>query len=101
VIADHVVNLGSTAATYPYPGGNATKAFVRQFSLNLMADLLGTKVRVTDVEPGLVGGAEFSAVRFRGDAERTDKLYESATRLPRTTSPRPCSGSLPCRRAST
>jgi len=80
----HIVNLGSTAATYPYPGGNvygATKAFVRQFSLNLRADLLGTKVRVTDVEPGLVGGTEFSAVRFRGDAERVAKLYEGADAL--------------------
>jgi 3-hydroxy acid dehydrogenase / malonic semialdehyde reductase len=80
----HVVNLGSTAATYPYPGGNvygATKAFVRQFSLNLRADLLGTKVRVTDVEPGLVGGTEFSAVRFRGDAERAGNVYEGADAL--------------------
>lgn len=75
----HVVNLGSTAALYPYPGGNvygATKAFVRQFSLNLRADLLGTKVRVTDLEPGLVGGSEFSAVRFGGDAARAAKVYE-------------------------
>lgn len=80
----HIVNLGSTAATYPYPGGNvygATKAFVRQFSLNLRADLLGTKVRVTDIEPGLVGGTEFSAIRFRGDAERAAKLYEGADAL--------------------
>ncbi|WP_431857113.1 SDR family NAD(P)-dependent oxidoreductase [Azospirillum sp.] len=80
----HVVNLGSTAALYPYPGGNvygATKAFVRQFSLNLRADLLGTKVRVTDVEPGLVGGTEFSAVRFRGDTDRAGKLYEGADAL--------------------
>jgi 3-hydroxy acid dehydrogenase/malonic semialdehyde reductase len=80
----HVVNLSSTAATYPYPGGNvygATKAFVRQFSLNLRADLLGTKVRVTDIEPGLVGGTEFSSVRFRGDAERAAKLYDGADAL--------------------
>lgn len=79
-----IVNLGSTAATYPYPGGNvygATKAFVRQFSLNLRADLLGTKVRVSDVEPGLVGGTEFSAVRFRGDREKAGKLYEGADAL--------------------
>ena len=57
----HVVNVGSVAGSYPYPGGNvygATKAFVRQFSLNLRADLWGTKVRVTDIEPGLVGGHE-------------------------------------------
>ncbi|MDR0457538.1 MAG: SDR family NAD(P)-dependent oxidoreductase, partial [Burkholderiaceae bacterium] len=52
----HVVNIGSIAGTYPYPGGNvygATKAFVRQFSLNLRADLTGTRVRVSNVEPGL------------------------------------------------
>jgi 3-hydroxy acid dehydrogenase/malonic semialdehyde reductase len=79
-----IINLGSTAATYPYPGGNvygATKAFVRQFSLNLRADLLGTKVRITDVEPGLVGGTEFSTVRFRGDRAKAAKLYEGADAL--------------------
>ncbi len=79
-----IVNLGSIAATYPYPGGNvygATKAFVRQFSLNLRADLLGTKVRVSDVEPGLVGGTEFSTVRFRGDGAKAAKLYEGADAL--------------------
>jgi 3-hydroxy acid dehydrogenase / malonic semialdehyde reductase len=68
----HVVNLGSTAGTFPYPGGNvygATKAFVHQFSLNLRADLLGTQVRVTCIEPGLVGGTEFSAVRLGDDAK--------------------------------
>jgi len=74
----HVINLGSTAATYPYPGGNiygATKAFVHQFSLNLRADLPGTGVRVTCVEPGLVGGTEFSMVRFAGDREAADRMY--------------------------
>ncbi len=79
----HVVNLGSVAATYPYPGGHvygATKAFVAQFTLNLKADLVGTGVRVTDIEPGLVGGSEFSAVRF-GDAERAAKVYEGTTPL--------------------
>ena len=79
-----IINLGSIAATYPYPGGNvygATKAFVRQFSLNLRADLLGTRVRVSDVEPGLVGGTEFSSVRFRGDTGRVAKLYEGADAL--------------------
>jgi 3-hydroxy acid dehydrogenase/malonic semialdehyde reductase len=79
-----IVNLGSTAARYPYPGGNvygATKAFVHQFSLNLRADLLGTRVRVTDIQPGLVGGTEFSAVRFRGDADRVTKLYDGADAL--------------------
>ncbi|WP_129792862.1 SDR family NAD(P)-dependent oxidoreductase [Sphingosinicella sp. CPCC 101087] len=80
----HVINMGSVAALYPYPGGNvygATKAFVRQFSLNLRADLTGTKVRVTDIEPGLVGGTEFSAVRFGGDAERAAALYDGADPL--------------------
>jgi 3-hydroxy acid dehydrogenase/malonic semialdehyde reductase len=74
----HVVNMGSIAATYPYPGGNvygATKAFVHQFSLGLRADLHGTGVRVTCIEPGLVGGTEFSAVRFAGDAGRAAALY--------------------------
>jgi 3-hydroxy acid dehydrogenase/malonic semialdehyde reductase len=80
----HVVNLGSIAATYPYPGGNvygATKAFVRQFSLNLRADLFGTRIRVTDVEPGMVGGTEFSSVRFAGDQQKAAKLYEGADAL--------------------
>lgn len=80
----HVVNMGSTAAEFPYPGGNvygATKAFVYQFSLNLRADLHGTPIRVTDIEPGLVGGTEFSDVRFRGDAERARSLYANANAL--------------------
>jgi 3-hydroxy acid dehydrogenase / malonic semialdehyde reductase len=74
----HIVNLGSIAGTYPYPGGNvygATKAFVHQFSLNLRADLHGTGVRVTCVEPGLVGGTEFSQVRFGGDTQRAAAVY--------------------------
>ncbi len=76
--AGHILNIGSTAAEWPYPGGNvygATKAFVRQFSYNLRADLHGTKVRVTDIEPGLVGGTEFSTVRFGGDAEKAAGVY--------------------------
>lgn len=74
----HVVNLGSTAGHWPYPGANvygATKAFVHQFSLNLRADLLGTKVRVTVVDPGMVGGTEFSNVRFHGDDARAAQVY--------------------------
>ncbi|MGB8933394.1 MAG: SDR family NAD(P)-dependent oxidoreductase, partial [Anaeromyxobacteraceae bacterium] len=74
----HVLNVGSVAGNWPYPGGNvygATKAFVRQFSLNLKADLLGTRVRVTNVEPGMVE-TEFSVVRFHGDAARAGKVYE-------------------------
>jgi 3-hydroxy acid dehydrogenase / malonic semialdehyde reductase len=72
-----VVNVASVAASYPYPGGNvygATKAFVRQFSLNLRADLLGTKVRVTSLEPGMCE-TEFSLVRFRGDETAADQVY--------------------------
>ncbi|TCO81311.1 3-hydroxy acid dehydrogenase/malonic semialdehyde reductase [Plasticicumulans lactativorans] len=74
----HVVNLGSPAGSYPYPGGHvygASKAFVRQFSLNLKADLAGTGVRVTNVEPGLAGGTEFSLVRFHGDADKAAQVY--------------------------
>ena len=75
----HVINLGSVAGTYAYPGGNvygATKAFVANFSLNLRADLLGSRVRVTDVEPGMVEGTEFTTVRLRGDEARAKKIYE-------------------------
>jgi 3-hydroxy acid dehydrogenase / malonic semialdehyde reductase len=74
----HIVNLGSVAGHYPYPGGNvygATKAFVRQFSLNLRADVVGTGVRVTDIAPGLCGGTEFSTVRFHGDADKAAGVY--------------------------
>lgn len=80
----HVVNISSTAALYPYPGGNvygATKAFVTQFSLMLKADLVGTGVRITDLEPGLVGGSEFSAVRFGGDTARAAAVYAGTTPL--------------------
>ncbi|OBS08761.1 SDR family oxidoreductase [Acidihalobacter prosperus] len=77
----HVVNLGSVAASWPYPGGNcygATKAFVQQFSRNLRSDLLGTGVRVTNIEPGMAE-TEFSLVRFKGDAEQAGSVY-SGTR---------------------
>jgi len=80
----HVVNMGSTAAEFPYPGGNvygATKAFVYQFGLNLRADLAGTSVRVTDIEPGLCGGTEFSNVRFRGDDAKAASMYQGADPL--------------------
>ena len=80
----HVVNLGSIAGTYPYPGGHvygATKAFVAQFTLNLKADLVGTNVRVTDIEPGLCGGTEFSEVRFGGDTEKAAAVYKGTTPL--------------------
>ena len=74
----HIVNVSSTAARYPYPGGNiygASKAFVTHFSANLKADLVGTGVRITDLEPGLVGGSEFSAIRFGGNAEKASAVY--------------------------
>ncbi len=80
----YIINIGSIAGTYPYAGGNvygATKAFVRQFSLNLRADLAGKNIRVTNVEPGLCGGTEFSNVRFKGDEERVNKLYENVDYL--------------------
>jgi 3-hydroxy acid dehydrogenase/malonic semialdehyde reductase len=80
----HVVNLGSVAGSYPYPGGNVyggTKAFVRQFSLNLRADLLGKGVRVTDIEPGMCSGTEFSTVRYGGDGAKAAKVYEGVKAL--------------------
>ncbi len=80
----HVVNLGSVAGTYPYPGGNvygATKAFVHQLSLNLRSDLHGTGVRVTCIEPGLVGGTEFSVVRYGGAADKAAAVYANTQPL--------------------
>jgi 3-hydroxy acid dehydrogenase/malonic semialdehyde reductase len=80
----HVINIGSVAGTYPYPGGNAygaTKAFVHQFSLNLRSDLHGTGVRVTCVEPGMCEGTEFSLVRFAGDAGRAAGVYDGMRAL--------------------
>jgi 3-hydroxy acid dehydrogenase/malonic semialdehyde reductase len=79
-----VINIGSTAGHYPYPGGNvygATKAFVEQFTLNLRADLVGTGVRATNLAPGLSGGTEFSNVRFKGDDAAAAKVYEGTTPL--------------------
>ena len=80
----HVINIGSVAANYPYPGGNVyggTKAFVHQFSLNLRADLIGTPVRVTCVEPGMCSGTEFSNVRFKGDDSKAGKVYTGVKAL--------------------
>lgn len=80
----HIINIGSIAGSWPYPGGNvygATKAFVRQFSFNLRTDLHGTALRVTDIEPGLVGGTEFSNVRFKGDESRADSVYDGTEPL--------------------
>lgn len=78
-----VINIGSIAGTYPYPGGNAygaTKAFVDQFTLNLRADLVGTGVRATNIAPGLCGGTEFSNVRLKDDAAAA-KVYEGTVPL--------------------
>ena len=72
-----VINLSSVAATYPYRGGavyGGTKAFVRQFSLDLRADLHGTGVRVTSIEPGMIE-TEFTLVRNGGDQAASDALY--------------------------
>jgi 3-hydroxy acid dehydrogenase/malonic semialdehyde reductase len=73
----HVINLGSVAGTYPYPGGNvyaATKAFVHQFTIALRSDLHGTGVRATSIEPGMAE-TEFTLVRLGGDQAKSDDLY--------------------------
>lgn len=75
----HIVTLGSVAGDYPYPGGSvygATKAFVKQFALNLRSDVQGKNVRVTNIEPGLTE-TEFSLVRFKGDETKAAKPYEN------------------------
>jgi len=79
----HIVNIGSTAGEWPYPCGNVyggTKAFVQQFSRNLRADLLGSKVRVTTLAPGMAE-SEFSDVRFKGDFEQAAKVYQGTEPL--------------------
>ena len=79
----HIVNLGSVAGEFPYIGGNvygASKAFVHQMSLNLRSDLLGTKIRVTCIEPGMCE-SEFSEVRFHGDKEKAQAVYQGMTPL--------------------
>jgi 3-hydroxy acid dehydrogenase / malonic semialdehyde reductase len=78
-----IINIGSVAGAYPYPGGNvygATKAFVDQFTLNLRADLVGTGVRATNIAPGLCGGTEFSNVRLKDDTAAA-KVYEGTVPL--------------------
>jgi 3-hydroxy acid dehydrogenase/malonic semialdehyde reductase len=80
----HIINLGSVAGEWPYPGGNVycgVKAFVRQFSLSIRADLHGTGVRVTDIEPGLASGTEFSQVRFKGDEKKAAAMYQGTQPL--------------------
>lgn len=79
----HIINIGSTAGNYPYPGGNvycAAKAFVKHFSLSLRADLAGTNIRVTNIEPGQVE-TQFSTVRFKGDQTRAASVYAGTQSL--------------------
>jgi serine 3-dehydrogenase len=79
----HIINLGSIAGHAVYPGGNvycATKFAVSALSTGMRMDLLGTPLRVSNVEPGMVE-TEFSLVRFRGDEARADKVYEGITPL--------------------
>ena len=79
----HVVNIASTAGSYPYQGANvygSTKAFVNQFSANLRCDLFGTRIRVTNIAPGMAE-TEFSLVRFKQDAGRAADVYEGANAM--------------------
>ncbi len=79
----HIINISSTAGAWPYPGGNVyggTKAFVTQFSRNLRCDLLGTRVRVSCIQPGMAE-TEFSKVRFKGDDEQAATVYRGTEPL--------------------
>jgi 3-hydroxy acid dehydrogenase/malonic semialdehyde reductase len=79
----YIINIGSVAGNWPYPGGNvycATKAFVRQFSLAIRADLLGSGIRVTNIEPGNAE-TEFSDIRFNQDPQRANKVYQGTIAL--------------------
>jgi 3-hydroxy acid dehydrogenase/malonic semialdehyde reductase len=80
----HVINIGSIAGHYPYPGGHvyaASKAFVHQLTMALKSDLIATAVRTTVVEPGMTAGSEFSAARFKGDVARAASIYHGASPL--------------------
>jgi len=79
----HIINIGSVAGNWPYRGGNvygATKAFVQHFSRNLRSDVLGSNIRVTNIEPGLAE-TEFSLVRFKGDSKRAKTVYKGTQPL--------------------
>lgn len=80
----HVVNLGSVAGRWTYPGGGvycATKAAVRVLSEGLRMDLLGKNIRVTNIEPGMVAGTEFSLTRYRGDDAKAQRVYQDTRPL--------------------
>jgi len=79
----HIVNMGSVAGSWPYPGGNAygaTKAFVEQFSRNLRCDVLGKGIRITNIAPGMAE-TEFSLVRFKGQADKAAETYQGVEAL--------------------
>ncbi len=79
----HIINIGSIAGSWPYPGGNiycATKAFVQQFSRCLRADLIGKDIRVSNIEPGLAHTG-YAEVRFKGDIQKANSLYDGANPL--------------------
>ncbi len=75
----YIINIGSTAGSWPYEGGNvygATKAFVEQFSRNLRTDLKGTALKVSVIKPGLCQDTEFSYTRFKGDEKKVEAVYK-------------------------
>lgn len=79
----HIINMGSIAGNWPYPGGNvygATKAFVQQFTRNLRSDLSGKQIRVTNIEPGMAD-TNFSLVRMKGDQQKADNVYSGTQAL--------------------
>lgn len=79
----HIINIGSIAGNWPYPGGHvycAVKAFVKQFSMAVRADLTGTNVRVSNIEPGMAE-TPFSLARFKGDEKKADEVYANTAPL--------------------
>lgn len=81
--AGHVINIGSIAGNWPYPGGHvycAVKAFTKQLSLAMRADLAGKNVRVTNIEPG-IAETGFSLSRFKGDKKKADSVYANTIPL--------------------
>ena len=79
----HIINIGSAAGSWPYPGGNvygATKSFVQMLSRGLRADLIGKKIRVSNIDPGLAE-TSFSDVRFKGDEKRHTRSMRTSNRL--------------------